>query len=122
MPDSFVCQIVALCVHSLKRMLASFCFQTEEERPIFRPFTRESLAQIEARIQEENEKKRELEKKRAEGEVRTGTRTHSRALTLTPTATNTNIYNTVQTKRRNGNGERELTNKVNSTEEDKEMK
>ncbi len=45
-------------------------FQTEEDRPLFRPFTRESLAQIEARIQEENEKKKELEKKRAEGEVR----------------------------------------------------
>ena len=44
-------------------------FQLEEDRPIFRPFTRESLAQIEARIQEENEKKRELEKKRADGEV-----------------------------------------------------
>ena len=44
--------------------------QTEEDRPTFRPFTRESLAQIEARIQEEEEKKRELEKKRQEGEVR----------------------------------------------------
>ena len=45
-------------------------FQTEEDRPLFRPFTRESLAQIEARIQEEKEKKKELEKKRAEREVR----------------------------------------------------
>jgi hypothetical protein len=44
-------------------------FQTEEDRPTFRPFTRESLAQIEARIQEEEEKKREREKKRQEGEV-----------------------------------------------------
>ena len=50
--------------------LLSFLFQTEEDRPTFRPFTRESLAQIEARIQEEEEKKRELEKKRQEGEVR----------------------------------------------------
>ena len=47
-----------------------FSFQPEEERPLFRPFTRESLAQVEARIQEENEKKRELEKKRAEDGVR----------------------------------------------------
>ena len=54
----------------LKVFCVSLFFQTEEDRPIFRPFTRESLAQIEARIQEENEKKRELEKKRAEGEVR----------------------------------------------------
>ncbi len=51
--------------------VAFFSFQTEEDRPLFRPFTRESLAQVEARIQEENEKKKELEKKRAEGEVRT---------------------------------------------------
>ena len=50
--------------------LYSCIFQAEEDRPVFRPFTRESLAQIEARIQEENEKKKELEKKRAEGEVR----------------------------------------------------
>jgi len=44
-------------------------FQTEEDRPTFRPFTRESLAQIEARIEEENAKRKELERKRAEGEV-----------------------------------------------------
>ena len=49
--------------------LTRYFFQTEEDRPTFRPFTRESLAQIEARIQEEEEKKRELEKKRQEGEV-----------------------------------------------------
>lgn len=36
---------------------------------MFRPFTRESLAAIEARIAEEEAKQRELEKKRAEGEV-----------------------------------------------------
>lgn len=42
---------------------------SEEERSLFRPFTRESLAVIEARIAEENEKQKELEKKRAEGEV-----------------------------------------------------
>ncbi|XP_026827719.1 sodium channel protein para isoform X19 [Ooceraea biroi] len=43
---------------------------SEEERSLFRPFTRESLAAIEARIAEEEAKQRELEKKRAEGEVR----------------------------------------------------
>lgn len=41
----------------------------EEERSLFRPFTRESLQQIEARIAEELEKQKELEKRRAEGEV-----------------------------------------------------
>ena len=49
--------------------LTKICFQIEEDCPTFRPFTRESLAKIEARIEEGNEKKRELEKKRAEGEV-----------------------------------------------------
>ncbi|XP_048512260.1 sodium channel protein para isoform X30 [Athalia rosae] len=43
---------------------------SEEERSLFRPFTRESLAAIEARIAEEYAKQKELEKKRAEGEVR----------------------------------------------------
>ncbi|XP_046749969.1 sodium channel protein para isoform X1 [Diprion similis] len=43
---------------------------SEEERSLFRPFTRESLATIEARIAEEYAKQKELEKKRAEGEVR----------------------------------------------------
>ncbi|GFG40089.1 hypothetical protein Cfor_10976, partial [Coptotermes formosanus] len=43
---------------------------SEEERRLFRPFTRESLAAIEARIAEEYAKQKELEKKRAEGEVR----------------------------------------------------
>ncbi|XP_076238672.1 sodium voltage-gated channel paralytic isoform X9 [Calliopsis andreniformis] len=44
---------------------------SEEERTSFRPFTRESLAAIEARIAEEHAKQKELEKKRAEGgEVR----------------------------------------------------
>ncbi|XP_076763444.1 sodium voltage-gated channel paralytic isoform X28 [Xylocopa sonorina] len=42
---------------------------SEEERSLFRPFTRESLAAIEARIAEEHAKQKELEKKR-EGEVR----------------------------------------------------
>jgi voltage-gated sodium channel type II alpha len=42
---------------------------SEEERSLFRPFTRESLAAIEARIAEEYAKQKELEKKRAEGEV-----------------------------------------------------
>lgn len=44
---------------------------SEEERSLFRPFTRESLAAIESRIAEEHAKQKELEKKRAEGEVRT---------------------------------------------------
>ncbi|XP_055696024.1 sodium channel protein para isoform X47 [Lutzomyia longipalpis] len=43
---------------------------SEEERSLFRPFTRESLAAIEARIAEETAKLKELEKKRAEGEIR----------------------------------------------------
>lgn len=42
----------------------------EEERSLFRPFTRESLLAIEARIADELEKQKELEKRRAEGEVR----------------------------------------------------
>lgn len=42
---------------------------SEEERSLFRPFTRESLAAIEARIAEEYAKQKELEKKRVEGEV-----------------------------------------------------
>ncbi|XP_014251562.1 sodium channel protein para isoform X9 [Cimex lectularius] len=41
---------------------------SEEERSIFRPFTRESLQAIEVRIAEEYAKQKELEKKRAEGE------------------------------------------------------
>lgn len=41
----------------------------EEERSVFRPFTRETLAAIEARIAEENAKKKELQKKKEEGEV-----------------------------------------------------
>lgn len=42
----------------------------EEERSLFRPFTRESLLAIDARIADELEKQKELEKRRAEGEVR----------------------------------------------------
>ena len=45
----------------------------EEDRSVFRPFTRESIAAIEARIAEENAKKKELQKKKEEGEVRTKT-------------------------------------------------
>ncbi|CAH0724968.1 unnamed protein product, partial [Brenthis ino] len=45
---------------------------SEEERSLFRPFTRESLAAIEARIAEEHAKQKELEKKRAEGETDLG--------------------------------------------------
>lgn len=41
---------------------------TEEERSLFRPFTRESLQQIEKRIAIEHEKQKEFERKRAEGE------------------------------------------------------
>lgn len=41
---------------------------SEEERSLFRPFTRESLVQIENRIAIEHEKFKELERKRAEGE------------------------------------------------------
>ncbi|CAH1103074.1 unnamed protein product [Psylliodes chrysocephalus] len=47
---------------------------SEEERSLFRPFTRESLAAIEARIAEEYAKQKELEKKRAEGETGFGRR------------------------------------------------
>ncbi|XP_063928643.1 sodium channel protein para-like isoform X2 [Zophobas morio] len=47
---------------------------SEEERSLFRPFTRESLAIIEARIAEEYAKQKELEKKRAEGETGFGRR------------------------------------------------
>ncbi|XP_063929401.1 sodium channel protein para-like isoform X4 [Zophobas morio] len=43
---------------------------SEEERCIFRPFTRESLAIIETRIAEEYARQKELEKKKAEGEIR----------------------------------------------------
>lgn len=42
---------------------------SEEERCLFRPFTRESLVIIEGRIAEEHRKFKELERKRAEGEV-----------------------------------------------------
>jgi len=41
----------------------------DDDRPPFRPFTRESLVAIQGRIAEEFAKKKELEKKRAEGEV-----------------------------------------------------
>ncbi|XP_033607451.1 sodium channel protein para isoform X12 [Cryptotermes secundus] len=47
---------------------------SEEERCLFRPFTRESLAAVEARIAEEYAKQKELEKKRAEGEGEFGRR------------------------------------------------
>lgn len=42
---------------------------SEEPRPIFRPFTRESLQAIKTRIAEDRLKKKELEQKRADGEV-----------------------------------------------------
>ncbi|XP_063929410.1 sodium channel protein para-like isoform X12 [Zophobas morio] len=47
---------------------------SEEERCIFRPFTRESLAIIETRIAEEYARQKELEKKKAEGETGFGRR------------------------------------------------
>ncbi|XP_055302524.1 sodium channel protein para isoform X13 [Sitodiplosis mosellana] len=43
---------------------------SEEERCLFRPFTRESLVVIQGRIAEEQRKLKELERKRAEGEIR----------------------------------------------------
>lgn len=42
----------------------------EEERSLFRPFTKDSLAALEARIAEENAKQKELQKKKEEAEVR----------------------------------------------------
>lgn len=42
---------------------------SDEDKPIFRPLTRDSLAQIQARIDSEHAKKKELLRKRAEGEV-----------------------------------------------------
>ncbi|KAJ3623376.1 hypothetical protein MTP99_019606 [Tenebrio molitor] len=47
---------------------------SEEERCLFRPFTRQSLEIIETRIAEEYVKQKELEKKRAEGETGFGRR------------------------------------------------
>ena len=41
----------------------------EEERSLFRPFTRDSLAALEARIAEENARQKELQKNREEAEV-----------------------------------------------------
>lgn len=43
--------------------------EDEEERPVFCPYTRESLIQSEARIAEEEAKRNERKKKREEGEV-----------------------------------------------------
>lgn len=60
---------------------------SEEERSLFRPFSRESLAAIEARIAEEHAKQKELEKKRAEGEVSTTMMCNSLALSLLPRET-----------------------------------
>lgn len=42
---------------------------SEEERCLFRPFTRESLTIIEGRIAEEVRRFKELERKRAEGDA-----------------------------------------------------
>jgi hypothetical protein len=41
----------------------------EEEKSVFRPYTRESLVESEARIAEEEAKRNERKKKREEGEV-----------------------------------------------------
>ena len=43
---------------------------SEEERSLFRPLTRDSLAAVDARIEEETAKKKELQKKRQEDGVR----------------------------------------------------
>ena len=43
----------------------------EEEKSVFRPYTRESLIESEARIAEEEAKRNERKKKREEGEVHT---------------------------------------------------
>ena len=40
-----------------------------EEQSLFRPFTRDSLIELDKRIEEECLRQKELEKKRAEGEV-----------------------------------------------------
>lgn len=42
---------------------------SDEEPSLFKPFTRESLKAIQARIAVEEAKLKELERKRAEGEV-----------------------------------------------------
>lgn len=55
--------------------MSDVSYFSEEERSIFRPFTRESIAAIETRIAEEYAKQKELEKKRAEGEVTTEKKT-----------------------------------------------
>ena len=54
----------------LQRMSVDTSGSSDEDKPIFRPLTRDSLAQIQARIDSENAKKKELDRKRAEGEVR----------------------------------------------------
>ncbi|XP_044597543.1 sodium channel protein para isoform X4 [Cotesia glomerata] len=48
--------------------MSEFSDSISEERSLFRPFTRESLAAIETRIAEELAKQKELEAKRAQGE------------------------------------------------------
>jgi hypothetical protein len=45
--------------------------EDEEERPVFCPYTRESLVQSEARIAEEEAKRNERKKKAEESEVKT---------------------------------------------------
>jgi hypothetical protein len=51
------------------QMMSETSGSTEEDKPIFQPLTRDSLAQIQARIDAELAKKKELARKRAEGEV-----------------------------------------------------
>ena len=53
-----------------QRMSVDSSGRGEDDKPIFRPLTRDSLAQIQARIDSEHAKKKELDRKRAEGEVR----------------------------------------------------
>ena len=54
---------------SMFQRMSSDAGSSDEDKPIFRPLTRDSLAQIQARIDSEHAKKKELDRKRAEGEV-----------------------------------------------------
>ena len=62
----------------LHRMSSEISGSEEEDQPIFQPLTRDSLAQIQARIDAERAKKKELARKRAEGEVSLSTFTFIR--------------------------------------------
>ena len=62
-------RLLRYCQQFNQKMSDISDFHSEDEQRLFRPFTRESLAAIEQRIAQENEKFKELEKKRADGEV-----------------------------------------------------